>query len=257
MSDILLRAENGILNLGFNRPDKMNSITSSMYTEIINALNAAESNSEIRVVVIHGNSQVFSAGNDLAEFLNLKPETANDKPGPVWEFLSVISRFPKPILAMVCGQAVGIGTTLLLHCDLVYATASAKFSMPFVNLGLSPEGASSILLPQMMGQRHASELLLLGDSFDAEQAVNLGLVNRVIPAEEIEAFVLAQAKKLTLKPMTSILETKRALKSATAQAVKDVIESERKIFVGMLSKPAVGEAVAAFREKRKPDFSKC
>ena len=129
--------------------------------------------------------------------------------------------------------------------------------MPFVNLGLSPEGASSVLLPQMMGHRRASELLLLGETFGAEEAASIGLVNKIVPAEEIEAFAIGQAKKLVLKPLSSVLETKRALKAGVEVAVREVIESERKIFVSMLSKPAVAEAVAAFREKRKPDFSKC
>jgi enoyl-CoA hydratase/carnithine racemase len=174
----------------------------------------------------------------------------------VFRFLHGLAAFPKPVVAAVCGPAVGIGTTLLLHCDLVYAGDNAAFSMPFVNLGVCPEAASSLLVPQMMGYHRACEALLLGEPFMAEAALEVGLVNRIVPPTEANAVAQLQARKLAAKPMASLLETKRLMKKGQAATIAQQMTEEAVSFARMLREPAAREAFAAFMEKRKPDFSK-
>lgn len=252
MSDILTHGEGGVLTLTFNRPEKKNSITAAMYAALAVALAAARDDAAVRTVVIQGHEQVFSAGNDLADFLH-QPPTGDD--APVWQFLQQLSRFPKPVVAAVCGPAVGIGTTLLLHCDLVYAGDNAQFSLPFVNLGLCPEAASSLLLPQRLGHARAAELLLLGEPFGVEQALEFGLVNRIVPPSSANGHAQAQARKLAAKPQAALVETKRLLKAGSADAVARRMGEEGTVFARMLGEPAAREAFAAFLDKRKPDFS--
>jgi enoyl-CoA hydratase/carnithine racemase len=167
-----------------------------------------------------------------------------------------LAAFPKPIIAAVCGPAVGIGTTMLFHCDLVYAGDNAAFSMPFVNLGLCPEAASSLLVPQMMGYHRAAEALLMGEPFMAEAALEVGLANRVVPPTEANAVAQAQARKLAAKPIASLIETKRLLKKGQMEQVLARIDEEAVSFGRMLGEPSAKEAFTAFMEKRKPDFSK-
>jgi enoyl-CoA hydratase/carnithine racemase len=174
----------------------------------------------------------------------------------VFRLLRNIAAFPKPVLAAVAGPAVGIGTTLLFHCDLVYAGDNAAFVMPFVNLGVCPEAASSLLAPQMMGYHRAAEALLLGEPFMAEAALEVGLVNRVLPPTEVNSYTQAQARKLAAKPMSSLLETKRLMKMGQAQMVQQQMNEEATVFGRMLKEPAAKEAFSAFMEKRKPDFTK-
>jgi enoyl-CoA hydratase/carnithine racemase len=174
----------------------------------------------------------------------------------VFHFLKGIATFPKPLLAAVCGPAVGVGTTMLLHCDLVYAGDNAAFSMPFVNLGLCPEAASSLLVPRLMGHQRAAEALLLGEPFMAEAALEVGLVNRVLPPTEANSYAQQQARKLAAKPLSSLIETKRLLKGAQIPAVLERMQEEGDIFRRMLTEPAAKEAFGAFLQKRKPDFSK-
>ena len=193
MSDILTHAENGVMTITFNRLERKNSITAAMYGALADALAQAGSDPAIRVVVLQGHETVFSAGNDIGDFLN-KPPAGQDS--PVFRFLRGIATFPKPLLAAVCGPAVGVGTTMLFHCDLVYAGDNAAFSMPFVNLGLCPEAASSLLVPQMLGYHRAAEALLLGEPFMAEAALEVGLVNRVLPPTEANAYAQAVAQIL-------------------------------------------------------------
>jgi enoyl-CoA hydratase/carnithine racemase len=165
--------------------------------------------------------------------------------------------FPKPLLAAVCGPAVGIGVTMLLHCDLVYAGDNAMFSMPFVNLGLCPEFASSLLVPRMFGYHRAAEALLLGEPLSAEAAQDSGLVNRITAPAECNALAQAQARKLAAKPLTSLMLTKRLMKDGLQQSVLHRMEEENGHFARLLGEPAAREAMTAFMEKRKPDFSKC
>ena len=250
---ILVHNESGILTLTFNRPDKKNSITAAMYQQLADALKAAADDANTRVVVIQGSETIFSAGNDLGDFMNNPP--AGDG-SPVFQFLHGIAAFPKPLLAAVCGPAVGVGTTLLLHCDLVIAGDNAAFSMPFVNLGLCPEAASSLLVPQMMGYHRAAEALLLGEPFLAEAALEVGLVNRVVPPSEATRVAMQWAQKLAAKPISSLIETKRLLKKGNADTVKARMTEEGVSFGRMLREPAAKEAFSAFMERRLPDFSK-
>ena len=253
MSDILVHAEGGVTTLSFNRVERKNSITSAMYAALADAMEQATTDASVRVVVIQGHETVFSAGNDIGDFLNQPPSTPES---PVFRFLRALAAFPKPLIAAVCGPAVGIGTTLLLHCDLVYAGDNAAFSMPFVNLGLCPEAASSLLVPQMFGYHRAAEALLLGEPFMAEAALEAGLVNRVLPPTEANGYAQAQARKLAAKPLSSLIETKRLMKKGQAALVLQQMAEEGQSFGRMLREPAAREAFTAFMEKRKPDFSK-
>ncbi|MCZ4316385.1 enoyl-CoA hydratase [Comamonadaceae bacterium G21597-S1] len=252
MSDILTDVTDGVMTITFNRPDKKNSITSAMYAAMADALAQAKDQDAVRVVVFQGSETIFSAGNDIADFLN-KPPSSQDS--PVYRFLHGIAAFPKPIVAAVCGPAVGIGTTMLMHCDLVYAGDNAAFSLPFVNLGLCPEAASSLLVPQMLGYHRAAEALLLGEPFMAEAALEVGLVNRIVPPTEARNLAQAQARKLAAKPIRSLVETKRLMKKGQAQLVLQQMTEEGASFGRMLGEPAAREAFTAFMEKRKPDFS--
>ena len=251
-ADILSHTDAGVMTLTINRVDKKNSITSAMYTTLADALAAASADAAVRAVVIQGHETIFSAGNDIGDFLN-KPPSKQDS--PVFRFLRGISTFPKPIVAAVCGPAVGIGTTMLLHCDLIYAGDNAAFSMPFVNLGLCPEAASSLLVPQLMGYPRAAEALLLGEPFMAESALEMGLINRIVPPAEVNALAQRQAQKLAVKPISSLIETKRLLKKSNAPALAERMAEEGDSFGRMLAEPAAREAFTAFMQKRKPDFS--
>ncbi len=254
MSEILIHTEAGVMTLTFNRPERKNSITGAMYAALADALAQADGDAAVRCVLIQGSATIFSAGNDIGDFLNAPPSTQES---PVFRFLRDIATFPKPIVAAVCGPAVGIGTTLLLHCDLVYAGDNAAFSVPFVNLGLCPEAASSLLLPQMLGYHRAAEALLLGEPFMAEAALEVGLVNRVVPPTEANAIAQAQARKLAAKPLSALIESKRLMKKSQSAAVLERMGEEGASFGRMLREPAAREAFTAFMEKRKPDFSKC
>ncbi|WBY03320.1 enoyl-CoA hydratase [Ramlibacter tataouinensis] len=254
MTDILSHAEAGVMTITFNRLDRKNSITTAMYAALADALEAASADPAVRVALIQGHETVFCAGNDIGDFLN-QPPAGQDS--PVFRFLRGIAQFPKPLLASVCGPAVGVGTTLLLHCDLVYAGDNAAFSLPFVNLGLCPEAASSLLVPRMFGHHRAAEALLLGEPFFAEAALEVGLVNRVLPPTEANAYAQAQARKLAAKPLASLVETKRLMKQGQQEAVLQRMQDEGASFSRMLREPAAREAFTAFMEKRKPDFSKC
>ena len=251
-ADILCHTDAGVMTLTINRLAKKNSITASMYTLLADALDAALADGAVRAVVIQGHETIFSAGNDIGDFLDKPPSTSES---PVFRFLRGISAFPKPIVAAVCGPAVGIGTTLLLHCDLVYAGDNAAFSMPFVNLGLCPEAASSLLVPQLMGYHRAAEALLLGEPFMAESALEMGLINRIVPPAEVNALAQRQAQKLAAKPLSSLIETKRLMKKSNAPLLADRIAEEGVSFGRMLAEPAAREAFTAFMQKRKPDFS--
>ena len=253
MTDILNHTEAGVLTMTLNRVDKKNSITAAMYATMADTLALAQQDAAMRVVLIQGHATVFSAGNDIGDFLNNPP---GGEESPVFRFMRAISGFTKPVVASVCGPAVGIGTTMLLHCDLVYAGDNAAFSTPFVNLGLCPELGSSLLLPQMFGYHRAAEALLLGEPFMAEAALEVGLVNRIVPPTEANAVAQAQARKLAAKPLSALLETKRLMKKGQAALVAQQIGDEAASFGRMLREPAAREAFGAFMEKRKPDFSK-
>jgi len=250
--EVLVHAEVGVMTLTLNRLARKNSLTGAMYAALADALERAREDAAVRVVLVQGHETVFCAGNDIGDFLG-QPPTGQD--APVFRFLHAIATFPKPLLAAVCGPAVGVGTTMLLHCDLVYAGDNAAFSMPFVNLGLCPEAASSLLAPQLLGYHRAAEALLLGEPFMAEAALEVGLVNRVLPPTEANGYAQAQARKLAAKPLASLVETKRLMKKGQQPAVLQQIAEEGESFRRMLVAPAAKEAFTAFMEKRKPDFS--
>ena len=251
--EVLVHAEGGVMTLTLNRLARKNSLTGAMYAALADAIARAEEDASVRVVLVQGHETVFCAGNDIGDFLN-QPPSGEDS--PVFRFLRGIAGLGKPLVAAVCGPAVGIGTTMLFHCDLVYAGDNAAFSLPFVNLGLCPEAASSLLAPQLLGYHRAAEALLLGEPFMAEAALEVGLVNRVLPPTEANAYAQAQARKLAAKPLASLVETKRLMKKGQQQAVLRQMADEGESFRRMLVAPAAKEAFTAFMEKRKPDFSK-
>lgn len=251
--DIDISKDSGVLTLTFNRLEKKNAITAAMYQSLADALKDAEADATVRAVLIAGQPQIFTAGNDLDDFLKNPPSGADS---PVFQFMQRMIDCSKPIIAAVAGPAVGIGTTLLLHCDLVYAAENARLSMPFSQLGLCPEFASSLLLPQLAGSQRAAEKLLLGEPFLAAEACAMGLVNRVLPADELLPFARAQAAKLVALPASSVRATKRLMKADQVAAIKARIMEENLAFGTMLGTREAKEAFAAFFEKRKPDFSR-
>ena len=250
----IVQVRNGaVLQIGFNRPERRNAITAAMYSGLADGLRQAADDPATKVVVLHGTPLAFTAGNDLGDFLN-NPPASDD--APVMRFLGAIVAFPKPLVAAVNGPAVGVGTTMLLHCDLVYAGDEAQFSLPFASLGLCPEGGSSVLLPALAGYARAAEKLLLGEPFDANEAREMGLVNKVMPAAQVLEFALARAQLLARQPTASLLETKRLLRAPLAAQVAQAVKDEGATFRRMLTEPAAREAFSAFLEKRKPDFAK-
>ena len=253
MKHILTETKDGIARIEINRPEKKNALTAAMYQSMADAIHAAETDATVRVVLIHGKSDLFTAGNDLQDFLDNPPR---EESRPVFQFLHGISQAQKPIVAAVAGAAVGIGTTMLLHCDLVYAAPNARLQLPFVNLGLVPEAASSLLLPALAGYQRAAELLLLGEPFSAQKAKEFGLVTEVVPAEQLFDIAMAQAKKLAQKPATSVRLTKQLMKRGFSAAMAEQMKLEIGHYGELLGAPAAKEAFTAFFEKRKPDFSK-
>jgi enoyl-CoA hydratase/carnithine racemase len=253
--DILSSKENGVLTLEFNRPERKNAITAAMYQSMADAINEAEQDTAVRAILIVGKPEIFTAGNDLEDFMKTSPSTGALEDRSVYKFMMALSGTTKPVVAAVAGAAVGIGTTLLMHCDLVYAADSAKFSMPFSQLGLCPEFASSVLLTQIAGYPRAAEKLMLGEAFLAQEALDMGLVSRVLPAAELLAFAQGQAAKLVALPASSIRATKQLMKASRNALVSETITAENKLFSAMLTAPEAKEAFTAFFQKRKPDFS--
>lgn len=241
----------GICSIGFSRPEKKNAITAAMYQDLADALVSGAENSQVRVFVIHGSPECFTAGNDLLDFM-MKPPSGPE--APVFQFLHAISTATKPVVAAVAGTCVGVGTTLLMHCDLVYAGDNTKFSMPFAKLGLCPEAASSFLLPAISGYQRAAEALLLGDVFTAQEGRDMGLVNRVLAPEQVLEYAMAQAHKLAQLPASSVRTTKQLLKSGQATVVAQRMQEEGVHFQAMLKSPEAKEAFSAFLAKRTPDF---
>ena len=251
--DIQVERAQGVMTITLARPAKRNAITAAMYQTMADALGDAQEDKAVRAILLRGSDGNFSAGNDLEDFMKAPPK---DEHAPVFQFLARISGASKPIVAAVPGVAVGVGVTMLLHCDLVYAADTAVFSLPFTQLGLCPEAASSLLLPRLAGHQVAAEKLLLGEPFDALEAHRIGIVNRVLPAAELDAFAAKQAAKLAALPAASLRVTKALLKHAGGVGVAERIAEEAQHFGTMLRGPEAREAMAAFFEKRKPDFSR-
>ncbi|QOL50354.1 enoyl-CoA hydratase [Massilia litorea] len=247
---------NGVLTIEFDRLERKNAITGAMYSTMAEALLDAEQDPQVRAVLITGKPEIFTAGNDLDDFLNNAGDGAMTEDRPVFQFMKALEGCTKPVVAAVAGAAVGIGTTMLMHCDLVYCADNARFSMPFTQLGLCPEFASSLLVAQAAGYTRAAEKLMLGEAFTAQEAFEMGIVAKVLPAAELLAFAQGQAMKLVALPAASIRATKALMRRPRAAIVAETMNVENKQFGAMLVGAEAKEAFTAFFQKRKPDFSK-
>lgn len=251
-SQVLYASEGGVATLTLNRPEKKNALTVAMYAALVEGLTRAEQDKAVRVIVLRGNGDYFTSGNDLKDFMNDPPAGFDS---PVFQLLLKLVDLEKPLVAAVQGAAIGVGTTALLHCDLVYAREDAKLHMPFVNLGLCPEGGSSLLFPRLAGLQKTTELLMFGDPFGAADAMRMGLVNEVFPAASFDDEVRTRVQRLVEKPAASLRATKELLRGRYREEVKDAMMREGAAFLERLVSPEAAEAFGAFFEKRKPDFT--
>jgi enoyl-CoA hydratase/carnithine racemase len=248
---------NGVATIEIARPEKKNALTVAMYQAMADALNAARQDSSVRAVLITGQPGVFTSGNDIEDFMSRPPGQGSEGlDSPVFRFMQALLACDKPVVAAVTGAAIGIGTTMLLHCDLVYVADDARLAMPFVSLGLVPEFASSLLVPQLMGHRRAAEKLLLGDPFTADQAVECGIANAVLPAGEVVNHARRVAERFNGLPPGAVREAKQLLRAPQREQIESTIRTEGALFAKRLRSPEAMEAFQAFFQKRKPDFSK-
>jgi enoyl-CoA hydratase/carnithine racemase len=243
----------GVARIEIARPEKKNAITAAMYGQMSAAIAAAHDDAAVRAILIHGQPDLFTAGNDLEDFLKNPPAGMD---APVFRFMQTLGYAEKPVVAAVNGAAVGIGTTMLLHCDLVYCADNAMFSMPFVSLGVCAEFASSLLVPLAAGYHMAAEKLLLGEPISAEEALQMRIVNRILPPDEVLGHATRQAARFNALPPASVRETKRLMKSGWKAAVERIIVDEAQTFARMLRSDEAKEAFTAFLERRRPDFSR-
>jgi enoyl-CoA hydratase/carnithine racemase len=244
---------NGVVTIEIARPEKKNALTQAMYQAMADAINAAQSDAAVRAILITGQPGIFTSGNDIEDFMQRPPQSEDSA---VFQFMKALVGSDKPVVAAVTGAAVGIGTTLLLHCDLVYVSDEARLAMPFVGLGLVPEFASSLLVPELMGARRAAEKLLLGDPFNGEQAVECGIANAVLPAAEVVNHARRIAERFNTLPPGAVRDSKRLMSAGRRERVLQAISAEAKIFAQRLRSPEATEAFQAFFQKRQPDFSK-
>jgi enoyl-CoA hydratase/carnithine racemase len=250
---ILTERQDAVLTLTINRPARKNALTLSMYEQLTDALRLAAENSKVRAVVITGAGDAFTAGNDLKDFMQSPPTSADT---PVFHFIKEIFTFPKPLIAAVNGAAIGIGTTMLLHCDLAYASEDAIFQLSFIRLGLVPEAGVSYLLPRIVGHRRAAELLMLGEKFDAPTALEIGLINEYVSSGEALKRAQARAHELALLPPEAMRQTKQLLRQPLQSTLEEVMLQEGEVFMNRLTSPETAEAIQAFFMKRLPDFSR-
>jgi enoyl-CoA hydratase/carnithine racemase len=253
MSDIITERSGSILRIELNRPAKKNAMTSSMYVTLADLLNDAAKDDRVRVVLWHGAGDSFSAGNDVEDFLK-NPPGPGESPQALLE--NALINFDKPLVAAVRGAAIGGGTTMLTHCDFVYAGESTKFQMPFINLGLVPEFGSSSSVPARIGYIRAAELILLGLPFDATRAMELGIVTRVVPDQKLLATATETAQKLAEKPASALQACKRLMKQSTREQIKQAMTVENEEFASQVRSADAREAFTAFLEKRLPDFTR-
>ncbi len=249
---VLYSSEAGIATLTLNRPEKKNALTVQMYADLVAGFTRAEEDPAVRVILLRSVGDLFTSGNDIKDFMNAPPAGFDS---PVFQILMKLVELQKPLVAAVQGAAIGIGTTALLHCDLVYAREDAKLHMPFVNLGLCPEGASSVLLPRVAGMQKATELLMFGEPFSAAVAERAGLVNEIFPAARFDDDVMDRVRRLAAKPAASLRATKELLRGPYRDEVKETMMREGAAFLERLGSPEATEAFTAFFEKRAPDFS--
>lgn len=244
---VITQTRDNVFVMRLNRPEKKNALNSEMYAALADGLEYFSKDSDLGAIVILGHDDVFSAGNDIADFLN-SPVTEENS--PVIRFLKNIAACEKPVVAGVNGLAIGIGTTLLLHCDLVYAGHNAQFQLPFIHLGLVPEAASSYLLPRMAGYQKAAELLMLGEAFDADMAKSIGLANEVLPIDQVETRALERAKTLSLMPRNALMQTKALLKSNETNA-EQRLKEEITLFAECLKSDEARTAFINFMARSK------
>jgi len=257
--EIAIKVADGVQAIRFLRADKKNAITGPMYNAMSEALDAAEKNDAIAVTVFIGSGGVFSAGNDINDFLRRAAASASGEgkgiPAPSLEFIRRLPKVTKPMIAAVDGLAIGVGTTMLLHCDLVYASPTASLRTPFLDLGLIQEAGSSITAPTRMGYPRAFEMICLGEPFSAERALQAGLINAIVPADQLEATAMKSARRLAAKPREALLTSRRLLRRNTEQ-LSAIIEEEASNYIKLMASPEAKEAFMAFLEKRPPDFAK-
>ena len=250
---IRARTENRIAVIELARVEKKNSLTQDMYAGLADALAAAQADAQVRVAMLHGTADCFCAGNDVSDFLSRPPLAAGSASVRFFEAMLALD---KPLVAAVGGPAIGIGTTMLLHCDLVFAARNARFQLPFVPLGIVPEFGSTYLLPLIAGYQRAAELMLLGQPFDAQKAHEVGIVSQVVEAEQLLEKARTAALALAALPPASLRLTKQMMKKRHGAMVKEAIAEETRTFAERLGSPEAKEAMSAFLEKRKPDFSR-
>jgi enoyl-CoA hydratase/carnithine racemase len=243
---------NRVLTIEIARPEKKNALTQAMYTAMAEALAAANADATVRAVLITGQPGIFTSGNDIEDFMQRPPQGGDS---PVSRFMTALLDCEKPVVAAVTGAAVGIGTTMLLHCDLVYVSDEARLATPFVSLGLVPEYASSLLLPALMGHVKAAEKLMLGEPFSGSDAVDCGLANAVLPAGEVVNHARRMAERFNALPPTAVREAKRLMREPQKTRIREVMAAEGALFATRLRSPEAMEAFQAFFQKRKPDFS--
>ncbi len=244
---------NGVATVEIARPEKKNAITQAMYQQMADAINAAAADASVRAVLITGQPGIFTSGNDIEDFMQRPPGNLES---PAFVFMKALMGCEKPVIAAVTGAAIGIGTTMLLHCDFVYISDEARLAMPFVSLGLVPEFASSLIVPQLMGNARAAEKILLGDPFTGADAVEVGIANAVLPANEVLNHARRVAERFNALPPGAVRDTKKLMRRARSQAAIETIGVEGKVFAERLQSPEAKEAFSAFFQKRKPDFSK-
>lgn len=250
---IAVQTINGVARIAIARPEKKNAITVAMYQAMADAIGAAHEDGAVRAILIHGEPDIFTAGNDLEDFLKNPPAGMD---APVFQFMQMLGLAEKPVVAAVNGAAVGIGTTMLMHCDLVYCADNAMFSMPFVSLGVCSEFASSLTIPLAAGFHKAAEKLLLAEPISAEEALEMKIVNRILPPGEVLDYAIRQAERFNGLPPASVRETKRLMKAGWRAMTEKLIVDEAKTFEKLLRGAEAKEAFNAFFERRKPDFSR-
>ena len=248
---VRLARDGAVLNVTLARPERRNAITVAMYGALADAIEGASSDDSIRVVTIRGDGQDFAAGNDLADFLATEQRLGEEI--PVWRLLRVLATCETPIVAAVHGNCVGIGTTMLLHCDLVVAEEGARFSMPFIDLGLVPEAASSLLLPRIAGRRMAARYLLLGEAFGVDEALAIGLVSHRAAAGELQTMADTITEQLLAKPPDALRATQRLLRHGSSDEILERMKVEGALFAERLNSPEVKQAISAFFERRGPN----
>lgn len=246
--DVRIERDGGVLAVTLSRPERRNAITVAMYSALAEAVESAAGDPAVRLITIRGEGPDFTAGNDLNDFLQALPRDSDDI--PVWRLLRALAGNPVPLVAAVQGNAVGIGTTMLLHCDLVIADSTARFSLPFVDLGLVPEAASSLLLPRLAGRRRAARYLLLGESFGAKEALDIGLVSHLVGEGEHDAALLKTVTKLLSKPPEALRLTQGLLRHGTSKEMLERMQLENGHFSERLKSPEVANAIAAFFQSR-------